>query len=46
MPRFGPRKLALSGWHYRADSAHRVRLLPDACGVQQLNARPVTRPCP
>ena len=28
MPRFGPRKLALSGWHYCTDSAHRVRLLP------------------
>jgi hypothetical protein len=24
MPRFGPRKLALSGWHYRASAASRV----------------------
>jgi hypothetical protein len=45
MPRFGPRKLALSGWHYRADAASATGE-PGACCVQQLNARPVARACP
>ena len=30
MPRFGPRKLALSGWHDRPDAACRTSA-PDAC---------------
>src|SRR4029453_13867499 len=45
MLRFASRKLALSGWHDRAGAACATGE-PDACCVQQLNARPVARACP
>jgi len=39
MPRFGPRKLALSGWHDRADASLLAMF-------QQLNARQAGQACP